>query len=119
MNSIPSEERRVIERLTELVDREDTAQELEQQLGWEEGRLTRLLAGRRRVTVEDLLAVLAHLNIAPSEFFSQLDSSEEAENPSDSEMLAGGLDQRFLKSRQVIEDAISRRNRWKSERGSS
>ncbi|MFL6195358.1 MAG: hypothetical protein ACJ75H_14370 [Thermoanaerobaculia bacterium] len=124
MSSHP-EERRIAGLLRELIVQSGTVPErLENDLGWEAGRLPALLDGELRLTFEDVLEILPVLGTTPTDFFAWLYGFD-AKDPmaagvealrSDSAALARGQDRRFEQSLRVVRDAISRRSAWKRER---
>ena len=91
-----------------------TAGDLESDLGWEPGRLSGALAGKKSLPLRDLFAILSQLEVGASEFFSRAYSLE----PSKPALLS--MEQvtreRFEESQRVIKEALSRRSTWKRER---
>lgn len=126
MSSHP-EERRIAGLLRELIVQSGTAQErLENDLGWEAGRLPALLDGELRLTFEDVLEILPLLGTTPTDFFAWLygfDAKdpmaagvEALRSDAGSSSLVRGHDRRFEQSLRVVRDAISRRAAWRRER---
>ena len=123
MSSHP-EERRIAGLLRELIVQSGNPLErLEQELGWEAGRLTALLEGQLRLTFEDVLEILPVVGTTPTDFFAWLYGFDAKDS-----MAAGAealrpeppftpaqrsQDRRFEQSLRVVRDAISRRAAWK------
>jgi len=108
-----SEERRMAALLRDLMLRSGTAApELESRLGWESGRLSDLLAGKKGLSFETLLEILPVLDATPGDFFAQLGSLRPREGVASSEK----ANRVFEESRRVVKDAIARRRAWKEER---
>lgn len=62
--------RRYLNVLKELVGGWDgSMREIERRLGWATGRLTKVLAGRVELQVQDLLAILGVLGVEPLDFY--------------------------------------------------
>lgn len=62
--------RRYLNVLKELVGGWDgSMREIERRLGWATGRLTKVLAGRVELQVQDLLAILEVLGVEPLDFY--------------------------------------------------
>lgn len=99
--------------LGELMLRSGTSTaELESRLGWEKGRLSDLLAGKKGLSFEALLEILPVLDATPGDFFAQLGSLHSREGAADS----GTTDRVFEESRRVVKAALSRRKAWKEGR---
>jgi transcriptional regulator with XRE-family HTH domain len=123
------EERRIAGLLRELIVQSGRHLEtLEKRLGWESGRLARLLDGSQRLGFEEVLEILPLLETTPTEFFAWLygfGAKEPAGAEGEEELaaVAGGsmaqksLDRRFDQSLRVVKSALARRRSWKEERG--
>lgn len=113
-----SEERRMADLLNDLMQRSgNSARELESRLGWESGRLSDLLAGKKALSFETLLEILPVLDATPGDFFAQLGSlNSRVDADSRSE---ANPDRRFEESRRVVMAAIARRQAWKQERAAA
>jgi hypothetical protein len=121
-----SEERRIAGLLHELIVHSGMAvTALESQLGWEPGRLVRLLNEPQSLTFEHLLEILPLVKTTPGEFFSWLYGFEPkaAKSGEDADAFDSTLwsqksliDRRFEESRRVVRDALARRSAWKKER---
>ncbi|HYN23269.1 MAG TPA: helix-turn-helix domain-containing protein [Thermoanaerobaculia bacterium] len=104
--------------LNDLMQRSgNSARELESRLGWESGRLSDLLAGKKALSFETLLEILPVLDATPGDFFAQLGSlNSRVDADSRSE---ANPDRRFEESRRVVMAAIARRQAWKQERAAA
>ena len=124
------EERRIAGLLRELIVQSGAPPEtLEKRLGWESGRLSRLLDGSLRLRFEDVLEILPLLSTTPTDFFAWLygfDAKDpEASGKGKMELTTSAndsvaqraLDRRFEQSLRVVKAAIARRQVWKEERG--
>jgi transcriptional regulator with XRE-family HTH domain len=109
------DEQQILSLLRELMAENGmTAEDLENDLGWQPGRLSGALAGQKSIPLRDLFAILSLLEVGATEFFSRaysLESREAVLLPI--EQVAGA---RFEESQRVIKDALSRRSVWKRER---
>lgn len=126
--SMHPEERRIAGLLRELIVQSGAPLEaLEKRLGWEAGRLARLLEGGLRLGFEDVLEILPLLETTPTEFFAWLygfGAKEPAGAEGEGELAAvagrsasqKSLDRRFDQSLRVVKSAIARRRTWKEER---
>jgi hypothetical protein len=117
MTSIPSDERRIAGLLRELVSHSGRQiHQLEEDLGWEPGRLNRLLDAPGRGQLSEVLRLITQLQMTPDEFFEQLRNRPGAVQESSESSTEEEENARFQESRRVIEEAIVRRNAWKAER---
>lgn len=122
------EERRIAGLLRELIVQSGaTLETLEKRLGWERGRLLKLIEGHSRLSFEDILEILPLMGTTPTDFFAWLygfeaRSSATAGAAAPATAANGGsvaqklLDRRFDQSLKVVKAAISRRRTWKEER---
>lgn len=108
------EELRLANSLRELVyELGMTAEELEDDLGWEVERLSSLLEGQKRWKLRELFEVLKVLELTPATFFGRVYGLDSR----DAEILTlSDLDRPFEESQRVVEEAVSRRFAWKKER---
>jgi hypothetical protein len=125
-----SDERRIAALLRELMLQSGTpTSAIEVRLGWEEGRLSTLLA--QGISFEVLLEVLPALDATPGDFFALLYGYSPGEtgsgggngnghgNGNGSGTGTGRTkmpDRRFEESRRVVKAALTRRLHWKEER---
>jgi hypothetical protein len=112
--SIIPEEQRITRLLRELVQQSGVpAEVVETRLGWEPGRLGILLS--QGIGFENLLDVLAELDITPGDFFARLNESNSNGNGGAGGRHGRGEDRRFEESRRVVKDALARRSAWKKQ----
>jgi transcriptional regulator with XRE-family HTH domain len=109
------DEQQILSLLRELMAQSGMrAEDLENDLGWEPGRLSGVLAGQKSIPLRDLFAILSLLEVGATEFFSRAYCLE----PSKPALLS--MEQvtreRFEESQRVIKEALSRRSTWKRER---
>jgi transcriptional regulator with XRE-family HTH domain len=109
------DEQQILSLLRELMAENGmTAEDLENDLGWQPGRLSGALAGQKSIPLRDLFAILSLLEVGATEFFSRAYSLE----PGKPALLS--IEQvtreRFEESQRVIQDAVTRRFTWKRER---
>jgi hypothetical protein len=129
-----SDERRIAALLRDLIQQSGTPLDtLDLRLGWEPGRLEKLLA--QGVSFDVLLDVLPFLDATPGDFFARLyaynplaaeheplrSSGNGGGNGNGNGHGNGGRgpkapDRRFEESRRVVKAAIARRGVWKEER---
>lgn len=88
--------------------------DLEQEIGWEPGRLGNTLSGHGSVSLRDLFGILAALEVGTADFFGRaygLEPREVALLPAEHVP-----ELRFEESHRVIREALTRRSVWKKER---
>lgn len=101
-----SDERRIAALLRELITQDGAPVEtIEGRLGWEPGRLGRLLGGQD-LSFDTLLEVLPALDATPGDFFARLHTYDPAGREERSRKAA---DRRFEESRRVVKAAVARR----------
>jgi transcriptional regulator with XRE-family HTH domain len=109
------DEQQILSLLRELMAENGmTAEDLENDLGWQPGRLSGALAGQKSIPLRDLFAILSLLEVGATEFFSRAYSLEPGK-PALFSMEQVTRD-RFEESQRVIKEALSRRSTWKRER---
>ena len=111
------EEKQILNQLREVIARSGMAVgDLESDLDWEHGRLGNVLSGQKSISLRDLFAILALLEIGVADFFGRIYGLD----PREAAMLAlrPSVETRFEESQRVIEEALARRSAWKKERGS-
>lgn len=70
---------RYCEVLEGLIEQRGTPKvELERKLGWSRGALTKLLKSRKKLAVDDMLALLAALDVEPLSFYAMVYSGEKS-----------------------------------------
>lgn len=103
---IHSDERRIAALLRELITQDGAPVEaIEGRLGWEPGRLGRLLGGQD-LSFDSLLEILPALDATPGDFFARLHAYDPAGREERSRKAA---DRRFEESRRVVKAAVARR----------
>lgn len=101
-----SDERRIAALLRELILQDGAPpEEIEGRLGWEPGRLARLLGGQD-LSFDTLLEVLPALDATPGDFFARLHGYDPAGRDDRARKAA---DRRFEESRRVVKAAVARR----------
>jgi len=109
------DEQQILSLLRELITQSGmTAGDLENEIGWEPGRLGGFLAGQGSLSLRDFFAILALLEVGTADFFSRAYGLEPREAAFFSVEQVPEL--RFGESQRVIKEALSRRSVWKKER---
>ena len=109
------DEQQILSLLRELITQSGmTAGDLENEIGWEPGRLGGVLAGQGSLSLRDFFAIVSLLEVGTSDFFSRVYGLE----PREAVLMP--IEQitelRFEESQRVIKEALSRRTTWKRER---
>ena len=118
--TVHPEERRVARLLRDLIVRQGTTPEdLEKRLSWEAGRLRALLAGRQRLSFDEVLEILPLLETTPTDFFAWLygaPGKEPTPSAMDEARRQRAMERLFERSLRAVRTAIARRSDWKRQR---
>ena len=109
------DEQQILSLLREMIAQSGmTAGDVEQEVGWEPGRLGSALSGHGSVSLRDLFGILAALEVGTADFFGRAYGLE----PREVTLLPAEQipELRFHESQRVINEALTRRSTWKKER---